>query len=65
VEASQFQPPACFRSEGLAVSSPDREGGEINLLIAQRPEGAAQAVAHLSALRQLIVIFPRPHGRGY
>ncbi len=41
----------CFRSEGPAVSSPFREGGEPQPLDStQRPEGPAQIVAHLRRL---------------
>ena len=42
-----FQSPGWLRSEGPAVNSPVRQGGDSILSIAQRPEGPAQIVAHI------------------
>jgi hypothetical protein len=53
------------RSEGPAVSSPVRQGGEMRLLAVWSAEGAPRFVPALSGLGTIEGKVPRPDGRGY
>ena len=61
---TQSQTLGCFRSEGLAVNSPDREGGVYILSIPEARRAGTDGGAP-SALRELPTPLPRPNGRGY